>query len=201
MEVVYWAAGLTAFLYLLAVPVRAGAVWQSGQPLRMGVTVGGLRFTAHGSMKYAGGAGLVASMTHDRSGKTRELSLMRSLADTAALTNAVPSVSRAMKYLFRHVTPVDLRVRAHLSLPDADRTALLYGALNAVLSVLRSLRPGLPLQAAVTADFRSGHTRLYFFGILSCRLGHIMAAALLWLRDYLTGRIHTWITDNRLKAS
>ena len=96
---------------------------------------------------------------------------------------------------------VKLRAICRLSLPNAAHTAFLYGVFLSCLSVLRALRPGLPLNASVAADFRSMHTQLDFCGILSCRLGHIMAAGLIWCRDYLTRRLHTWITNSRSKAS
>ena len=201
MEMVYLAAGLMALFYLIMTPVRAGAAWRTGQPVRMGVTIGPFRFTAHGEMKYVIGAGLIASMTHDTSGKQRELSLMRSSADSAALISSIAALSRPLKYLFRHVKPWRLQVHVRFAFPGADRTALMWGFSKALLSALRAARPDLPLSASVSADFRSGHTQADLCGILSCRLGHIMAAGLIWCRDYLCRRFHTWTQDNPSKAS
>ena len=198
---IYLAAGAVSLIYLMAVPVRAGLAWKTGGQLRLGVTVGPLRFTAHGGVKYAVGAGLIASLTHDSSGRSHELNLMNRLADAASLKNDLHTLARPLKYLFRHVRPWRLRARMHLSLPDAALNASLYGVLNTAFSLLRAARPSLPLDAAVSADFRSHRTQLDLCGILSCRLGHIMAAALLWARDYLVGRIHTWTANSRLKAS
>ena len=198
---VYLAAGAAAFFYLMMLPVRAGLAWRTGQSVRVGITVGPFRFTARGDVKYAAGAGLVASLTHDLSGKTRQLSLFDRMADAAALKSSLSAFSGAAKYLLRHVSPWKLRARCHLSLPNAAHTALLWGTLRALLSSLHAAHPSLPLTASVSADFRSMHTQLDFCGILSCRLGHIMAAGLIALRDYLSGRIHTWITNSRSKAS
>ncbi len=198
---VYLAAGLAAFFYLTMLPVRGGLAWKSGQPVRVGITIGPFRFSAHGSMKYAVGTGLAASFTHDRSGRIHEISLLQSMADSAAIKSSLTALSGAFSYLFRHVTPWKLRAFCHISLSNAAHTALLYGILQNSLSVLRALRPSLPLNASVTADFRSMNTQLDFCGILSCRLGHIMAAGLIWCRDYLSRRIHTWITNSRSKAS
>lgn len=198
---VYLSAGAVAFFYLTMLPVRAGLAWRSGHPLRVGITIGPFRFSAHGDIKYAAGAGLVASLTHDRSGKSRKLSLMSRLADTAALKTGLFSLTGAFRYLFGHISPWRLRARCHISLPNAAHTAFLYGILLSALSALRSVHPRLPLDSSVTADFRSMKTQLDFCGILSCRLGHIMAAALIWSRDYLSRRIQSWITDSRSKAS
>ena len=198
---VYLVTGTVALFYLMMLPVRAGLAWKTGQPVRVGMTIGPFRFSAHGSIKYAAGTGLLASLTHDKSGRTHELSLLRQMADTAALKTSLEAVSGALKYLFRHVSPWKLRAICHLSLPNAAHTAFLYGVLLSCLSVLRALRPGLPLNTSVAADFRSMHTQLDFCGILSCRLGHIMAAGLIWCRDYLSRRIHSWTTDSRSKAS
>ena len=198
---VYLAAGAVAFFYLIMLPVRAGLAWKTGQSARVGIPVGPVRFTAHGDVKYAVGTGLVASLTHDRSGKVRQLGLFDRMADGAALKSRLSSFSGAAKYLIRHVSPWRIRLRCHISLPDAARTALFWGLLRSALSSLHSALPSLPLTASVSADFRSMRTQLDFCGILSCRLGHIMAAALIWSRDYLTRRIQTWITDSRSKAS
>ena len=198
---VYLAAGAVAFFYFIMLPVRAGLAWKTGQSVRVGITVGPFRFTAHGDVKYAVGTGLVASLTHDRSGKTRQLSLFDRMADTAALKSSLSAFSGAAKYLLRHVSPWKLRARCHMSLSNAAHTAFLWGLLQTSLSALHSVRPGLPLTASVSADFRSMRTQLDFCGILSCRLGHIMAAALIWSRDYLTRRIQQWITNCRSKAS
>lgn len=198
--IVYLAASAAALFYLMALPVRAGVAWKSGKPVRMGITIGPLRFSAHGNMKYAVGTGLIASLAHDRSGKVHELSLTDRLADTAALAGSVSALSGAMKYLLRRVSPWRLRANVHLSLSDASHTAFLYGILLSGLSALRAVRPDLPLDSSVSADFRSMQTQLDLCGILSCRFGHIMAAAFIWCRDYLSRRIHTWITSNRSKA-
>ena len=197
---VYLSAGAVAFFYLMMLPVRAGLAWRTGSPVRVGVTVGPFRFTAHGDVKYAVGTGLVASLTHDRSGRVHELGLLRQMADAAALKSSLSALSGAANYLFRHVSPWRLRAHGRLSLPNAAHTAFLWGTLQSALSVLRSVRPSLPLDASVAADFRSMHTQLDFCGILSCRLGHIMAAGLIALRDYLSGRIHTWTANSRSKA-
>ncbi len=186
---VYWISATVFFLYLMATPVRAGIAWKSGGKLRIGFTVGPFRFSAHGDVKYTVGTGLAASLTHDRSGNVRELSLMNRMADAASLKTQLHTTSRALKYLFRHVRPWRLRALIHLSLPDAAMTAFLYGFLNSGLKAFRAIRPGLPLQTSVTTDFRSMKTQFDLCGILSCRLGHIMAAALIWLRDYLFRRI------------
>lgn len=199
--IVYLAAAIAAFLYLAALPVRAGAAWKNGQPLRVGVTVGPFRFSAHGSMKYTVGTGLIASLTHDKSGKSHELSLMTRMADAAAFTSDLAALSRAMKYLFRHVNPHLLKVRVRLSLPDAAYTAFLSGALHTFLSAVRAVRPSLPLTASVSADFRSMQSQFDLCGILSCRFGHIMAAAAIWCRDYLSRRFNQWRTSSRSKAS
>lgn len=198
---IYLTAGALAFFYLMMLPVRAGLAWKSGTPVRVGITIGPFRFSAHGDVKYAVGTGLAASFTHDRSGKVRELTLFNRLADSAAIKNGLTSLSGALSYMFRHLSPWKLRAHCHLSLSSAAHTALLYGILTGGLYALRSARPSLPLDASVSADFRSMKTHLDFCGILSCRLGHIMAAALIWSRDYLTRRIHSWITNSRLKAS
>lgn len=198
---VYLAAALAAFFYLTMLPVRAGLAWKSGQPVRVGITVGPFKFSAHGSVKYAVGAGPAVSLTHDRSGKAHEISLFQSMADGAAIRSGLTALSGALSYLFRHITPWKLRAFCHISLSNAAHTALLYGILQNSLSVLHALRPELPMNASVTADFRSMRTQLDVCGILSCRLGHIMAAGLIWCRDYLSRRIHTWITNSRSKAS
>ena len=198
---VYLSAGAVAFFYLIMLPVRAGLAWRTGQPARVGITVGPFRFAAHGDIKYAAGAGLVASLTHDRSGKTRQLSLFDRMADTAALKSGLSALSGPARYLLRHVSLWKLRARCHFSLPNAAHTALIWGTLRTLLAAFHAARPSLPLTASVSADFRSMHTQLDFCGILSCRLGHIMAAALIWSRDYLTRRIQQWITNSRSKAS
>lgn len=198
---VYLSAGAVAFFYLIMLPVRAGLAWKTGRPVRIGITVGPFRFTAHGDVKYAVGTGLIASLTHDRSGRVHELSLLQPMADAAALRTSLSAFSGAAEYLFRHVSPWRFRMHACLSLPNAAHTAFLWGLLQSALSVLHSACPSLPLDTSVSADFRSMHTQLDFCGILSCRLGHIMAAALIWSRDYLTRRIQTWITNCRSKAS
>ena len=81
-----------------------------------------------------------------------------------------------------------------------EKKLLLYGITDSALSVLRAVSPSLPLNARVSADFRTGRTQADLCGILSCRFGHIMAAALIWGRDYLARRLHTWISS-RSKAS
>ncbi len=197
---VYAAAGLTALFYLIMLPVRAGIAWRTGEPLRVGITIGGLRFSAHGGIKYGVGAGLIASLTHDRSGRIHSFNLLQSAAERAARRNRFEAMSRALKYLFRRVQIQQIRSSAHLSLPDASHTAFLYGMLRAAFSTLHAVRPSLPLTASVSADFHSGHTQAAFLGILSCRFGHIMAAAVIFCRDYLARRIHTW-TSSQSKAS
>ena len=185
----------------MEIPVRAGIAWKTGGRLRIGVTVGPIRFSAHGVLRYIAGTGLLASLTHDRSGRQSELSLSGRLAGVSARLSGLSSLSRAFGYLFRHTSPYRLTAHIHLSLTDAAHTASLCGILRSSLNALHAVRPALPLDASVTADFRSMQTQLDLCGILSCRLGHIMAAALIGGRDYLSGRIRSWITDNRSKAS
>lgn len=197
---VYLAAGLTLFFYILALPVRFGAAWRSGHPLRIGLTVGPARFSAMAGVQYVAGSGLTAHLTRDGSGKTRELHFFQGMPDAAALPQSVKAVSRALRYLRRHVKPHRLRARVHLSLPDAAATAFLFGMLNSALSAVHAARPALPLSAFISADFRSGRTQADFCGILSCRLGHIMAAALIWGQDSLARRLQLW-RNSRLKAS
>ncbi len=197
---VYLAAGLVALFYIIMLPVRAGAAWRTGSELRVGITIGGLRFSAHGGIKYAVGAGLAASLTHDRSGKVHSFNLIQSAAERAARRNELEALSQALKYLFRHVQPWRLRADVHLSLPDASHTAFVCGALRTVLNTLHTVRPSLPLNSSISADFHSGRTQIALCGILSCRFGHIMAAALIFCRNYLTRRIHTW-TGSQSKAS
>ncbi len=197
---VYLSAGLLALFYLIMLPVRAGAAWRTGSEMRVGITIGGLRFSAHCGIKYSVGAGLAASLTHDRSGKIRSFNLIQSAAERAAHRDQIEALSGALKYLLRHVQPWRLRADIHLSLPDASHTAFLCGALRTLLNSLSSVRPSLPLSGSVSADFHSGHTQIALCGILSCRFGHIMAAALIWCRDYLSRRIRTWISSQS-KAS
>lgn len=195
---VYLAAAAAALFYVCAVPVRAGAAWRSGGRLRVGITIGPFRFSAHGDLKYAVGSGLAASFTHDASGRVHEMSLLR---DAAARSTQTAALSGALKYLFRHVRPWKLKARMHISLQDAAATAVTTGLLRSALSAVRAARPGLPLDVSITSDFRSAGMKIDLLGILSCRLGHIMAAGLIWCRDYLIRRLHTWTSSNRSKAS
>ena len=198
--VVYIAAGLTMLFYLTMLPVRAGIAWKNGEPLRAGITVGGFKFSAHGGIKYAAEGGLIASLTHDRSGRVHFFRLIESAAGRAARKKRLESMSGALKYLFRHVQPHQLRLSAHLSLSDASRTAVLYGILRTTANMLHAARAELPFKSSISADFHSGHTQIAFLGILSCRFGHIMAAALIFCRDDLVRRIQTW-TSSQSKAS
>lgn len=186
--------------YLMMLPVRAGAAWRTGSELRMGITVGWLKFSARGGIKYSVGAGLAASLTHDRSGRVHTFELMQSSIDSAALKSQFSLAAPALRYLLGHVQVHRLRASVHLSLPNAAHTALLYGFLRTALNTLHAVRPSLPLSQSVSADFRSGHTQIELYGILSCRFGHIMAAALIFCRNYLSRRIHSW-TSSQSKAS
>lgn len=198
---VYLAAGAAAFFYLMMLPVRAGAAWKSGGPLRLGITIGPMRFTARAEIRHEANSGPIARMTGDRSGRVHTLPLLQQPPDRDALRSGLQSCSAAAKYLLRRIRPWKIRAHCRLALPNAAHTALLYGLFTSILFALRSARPSLPLEASVSADFRSLNTQLDFYGILSCRLGHIMAAALILSRDQLARRIHTWTTSSRLKAS
>jgi len=197
---VYLAAGAMALIYLLATPVRVGIAWKTGGKARFGLSVGPFRMSAHGGLVYVPGTGLIADLKHDRSGKKRELRLSAAAFDPASFSPRLAALRSALRYLLSHAHVHRLKAVMHISLPDAARTALIYGFFDSSLRALRAVRPGLPLTASVTADFRSGRTRFDLCGILSFRLGHIMAAGLIALRDYLSGRIHTWTTSSRSKA-
>lgn len=197
---VYWAAGLTAFFYMMAFPVRVGAAWRSGEKLKVGLVLGPLRFSAHGGVQFMPDGRRIASFTRERSGKTRELNLSDRSLSPSALSAGLFSAFRAARYLLAHITPRRMKIFVRFSFPDAAKTALIYGAFDGALSALRAIRPTLPLNACIRADFRSDRTRADLCGIFSCRLGHIMAATLLWGCDYLARRLHSWI-DSRLKAS
>lgn len=194
---VYLAAGAAALAYLLAMPVRAGLAWRSGEAVRIGIAIGPLRFSARGGLVYLSGIGPVASLTHGRSGKKRELPLFNRSSDAAALS----ALASAGRYLLARTHPHRLRAIVRVSLSDAAQTALIYGALDTCLRTLRAVQPRLPLTASITADFYSGRTQFDLCGILSCRFGHIMVAGLIALRDYLSGRFHTWTANSRSKAS
>lgn len=198
---VYLAASAAAFFYLMMLPVRFGALWKTGGRLKIGLTIGLIRFSAHGSIKYLPGSGFTVSLDGERSGRTREFSLTGRPPPSPAAKDGRAALSQTLKYLRRRISPRCLKAFVHLSLPDAAQTAFWCGILRSSLSAVRAARPSLPLSASVTADFRSMHTRLYLCGILSCRLGHIMAAGLIWCREYLSRRIHSWTTDSRSKAS
>jgi len=198
---VYLAALAAALFYLSALPVRAGALWKNGFPLRVGVMIGPFRFSAQADLKYTEENGPIASLPQDRSRKNRQLSLLRRAAGQTSSKNRMPHSSRAVKYLFSRLQAEQIRIYLHFALSDAARSAFLYGASNALLSALRAVYPSLPLNASVSVDFGSGKTQLVFSGILSCRLGHIILAGLIWLRDFLAWRIQAWTTSSPSKAS
>lgn len=198
---VYGIAALTALFYLMALPVRGGIAWRSGHPFRLGVTIGPFRFSSHGNMNRDANTEFTASIVHDRTGKVREFRLTSAMTAHTAFTDGLPALFHAFKYLLHHTRPWRLHARIHFSLSSADKTALLYGLTSNVFSFLRALRRDLPLTASVTADFHSGHTQADLCGILSCRLGHIIIAALIGGQEYLCRRIHTWIINSPSKAS
>ncbi len=197
---VYLIAGATFFFYLMMLPVQAGAAWRSGHEARMGITLGPARFSAHiGFQRPADGPPLLV-ITQDRSGKRREIRLFQGASRPRIPAEIQEALPGAVWFLLRRIRLRRLRAHLLIASNDAAKTALLYGSAQNAFSLMRLLRPDRPWDLRASVNFTASGTQADLCGILSCRLGHIMAAAFVFGRDYLLRRIHTW-KSNRSKAS
>ena len=198
---VYWSAFITALFYLSALPVRVGAAWRTGEELRVGITIGALRFSGRVRLSYERERGLSILFRREGQERIRSFTVSTDAQRRSAFRSHWENSRQARSYLLSRLHSRRLMIHIHFSMQDAARNALLYGLFDVLLRTLRQVRPSLASEASVSADFHASGSQTAFLGILSCRLGHIMAAGLIWLRDSLSRRLHTWTTDSPSKAS
>ena len=198
---VYWAALIAALFYLAALPVRIGAAWRTGDTLRVGLTIGLFRLAGRIRIQYENGQGLTVSFWREGHERVRRFTLTDAAPRRSLIRDSFKNSENARKYLLSHLHSRRLMAHIHLSMPNAAHNALLWGLCDNLLRTLRQVRPSLPLDASVSADFHASGSQIALLGILSCRLGHIMTAGLILLRDSLCRRLHTWTTDSPSKAS
>lgn len=94
---------------------------------------------------------------------------------------------RAARYLMRHAVVRDARLSLLLGTGGAASTALICGAVNAVLSVLAARR--VPVRARVAPRFEGRALKLSAGGMLSVRAGHIILAAVLGAAQDIARRV------------
>lgn len=166
---VYFVAAVAAGIYLCNVPVRAAVEIRLGQGSRVHLGVGVF--------------GRARIWTLDR-----PLTLNRLLKKRRTGGKVPPKM---LKYLKRHTKISRLQVR--VSAGDACYTALLCGALQAILVPLTR-------RARVTPAFNAQDAHARALCIADAPLGHIMAAALWFAASKTVWRVRAWI-KGRLKAS
>ena len=198
---VYWTAGLVALFYLMALPVRAGAAWRTHEDLRLGIMIGIFRISVRIRLNYVPAKGFILTLIRREHARIHEFNLSDMWAKRDHKPKHLIPISRGMGYLRTHIHPHHLNIYLHFSQSDAAQNAFLYGICDTILSTWHAICPALPLNASVGADFRAEGTQIDFSGILQCRLGHIITAGLIVLRDFLIRRFHTWTTSNPSKAS
>ena len=101
----------------------------------------------------------------------------------------LPAAWRALCYLARRVHLDQLRLEGRLSLSDAAHTALAYGCLRGAAGALAPVMDPRSLRFDLQPDFSAGPGCAGFSCIVSLRLGHIIAAALIGAWYYLARRI------------
>ncbi|NLG24568.1 MAG: hypothetical protein GX558_04385 [Clostridiales bacterium] len=193
---------IVAALYLMAVPVRLGVAVKTdrAEPVRLGVSLLGLRLAYAGRFVRREGVDLVAVLSR-RAGKAeREVGLRDLIARAQTAGAGASAAKRALKYLARKTKLVRLSVDMNVHLPDAGHTALLYGAAIGAAQAVRRIKPSLPLRAHIRADFGGAQFWLGAVGIASIPLGHIIIAALIAALDYAQGRHRLW-TSTRSNPS
>lgn len=89
-------------------------------------------------------------------------------------------LSASMRGSLRRIVHLEwLSVYIHISQPDAAQTALLYGALHALASMLGKQHT-LPLRIHLKADLRGQGSEALVRCIITLRLGSLFPAALAW---------------------
>lgn len=178
-------AGVALF-YLGAVPLKL-AFW-----LRIGSEGSGFRFAvAPFEARFAR-----RIVVKRRDGRRKPSRLLRRLNPLAAAKAAF----RAAKFLVRRVRVDEIELDGRFGAEDAALTALLCGGVSALGNGLRCAT-GRPIRLSLSPDFSGGSLHGELTGMISVRLGHIIAAALLGAYQYVTGRFTTPWTSTPLKAS
>lgn len=160
--IVYLVAALVAAFYLCAVPVRLGVEVRAGQEGRPLIWLG-VFYRARLWVKP-----VPLHLPHPEDKKKQK-------------RGPPPrDMLKAARFLYRRLT-ID-RLEARVALDDACKTALLAGLLQAALSLVSP-------HARVRPAFDAPRAQLAALCIATVRLGHIILAALLAARIWITWRL------------
>ena len=170
-------------LALAALPVRAGFIKLPGRPARLGLALGPVRRQWSVSLAARGGRPMLRLSS--ASGE-RLIPLQR----RGKRGDSTPT-RRALAFLVKHFHTERLEAFIAVGGGDARSVVLRAALLETLLSALAAARPALPLKRRVACAFgQPGETRV--MGIFSARVGHIMLAALLYVRELCIWRLRIW---------
>ena len=180
---VWLAAPVCLLIALCALPVRFGLLKSPGG-LTLGLLIGPFRAQKRLSLAQCDAG---PALCLDSPGHHRILPLLPMLkTDPRAQPGFRPALSAA-KYLLGQIRPDRINLDLTIDTGDACRTVLAAAAVSSALNALTAVRPGLPVSGRLRCSFnRKGE--LHALGIFSCRVGHIMLAALIFGREYLIRR-------------
>lgn len=159
-----------------ALPVKAGLLKKANTPLRLGFVCGFVRTQTEVCFSLQNGApGLECRFRHH----TRFYPL------TGQKNVPALPLKGALHFLKRRLHIDRLDIRAALSSGDAAQTVLAVALINIAAESVHAFLPACPLRCRIDCAF-SRPASFDGLGIVSCRLGDIMLAALLIGRDSLT---------------
>lgn len=162
-----------------ALPVRGGLLKRTKRPLRLGIVCGFVRIQTEVCFAIQGGSpGLELRFRHH----TRFYPLTGQ-----GQPPALP-VKNALRFLKRRLHIDRLDISAVLSLGDAAQSVLAAAILGIAAENVRAFFPACPLHCRIKCVF-SPPSAFDGLGIVSCRLGDIMLAALFIGRDSLIKRM------------
>ena len=151
---VYWVAALVTLVYLWMTPVRAGVLYVSGRPVRLGLLIGPVRIQPDPARL-----------------------LKKKKAPKKAPLFARQDLLRAASLLLKGVQVEKIALEASLHTPDACHTALLCGLAGGLCNSVRACFPSLSLHARVSPDFHGPKSQVRAGGIMSITIGHIIRTA------------------------
>lgn len=182
---VYLTTAAAALFYALNLPIRFAFTLNIGDEnlLRVGVGLFQARYIIEKRFELSGEK---ARATYQKVNQNRSGSVMR-----AGLGSA--------RHFIRHARFPDARMSIRLGVGDAALTALICGTFQILLQAL-NMSGVIRLPARVTPDFSHQRLTLSAGGMVHVRLGHIIGAALVFVRELVSGRIKQW-TDIQLRVS
>lgn len=174
---VYFAAAALAAFYLCMVPLKFALV------LRMDPSTEPVPASAAPRPILL----LGASAFEPRFAKRHARPLASHRQSKAALPSPLllKAALKACIYLLRHLRLEQLRAHGSIATGDAAQTALLCGAAEAVQAACTPLNGLVVLR--LYPDFSSSSSRLEATGMIGLRAGHIIFAALIFIRLYAAG--------------